>query len=115
MMPKYRGAAPIQWAIANGETRTGVTTMRIDAGLDTGDILLQSETEIGPEETAVELSPRPGAPADRAYDAMLAAFEKGLMIRVTADTIAMSPPLIVQKAEIDKAVETLREVLRDLA
>ncbi len=58
LLPTYRGAAPIQWAIANGETRTGVTTMRIDAGLDTGDILLQSETEIGPEETAVELSPR---------------------------------------------------------
>ncbi len=58
LLPKYRGAAPIQWAIANGETRTGVTTMRIDAGLDTGDMLLQSETEIGPEETAVELSPR---------------------------------------------------------
>jgi methionyl-tRNA formyltransferase len=58
LLPKYRGAAPIQWAIANGETRTGVTTMRIDAGLDTGDILLQSETEIGPEETAVELGAR---------------------------------------------------------
>ena len=40
-LPKYRGAAPIQWAIARGETRTGVTTMRIDAGLDTGDMLLK--------------------------------------------------------------------------
>ena len=50
LLPKYRGAAPIQWAIANGETRTGVTTMRIDAGLDTGDMLLKWETEIGPEE-----------------------------------------------------------------
>jgi methionyl-tRNA formyltransferase len=58
LLPKYRGAAPIQWAIASGETRTGVTTMRIDAGLDTGDILLQSETDIGPEETAAELSLR---------------------------------------------------------
>src|ERR1700733_2819505 len=43
LLPKYRGAAPIQWAIANGESITGVTTMRIDAGLDTGDILMQSE------------------------------------------------------------------------
>ncbi len=58
LLPKYRGAAPIQWAIANGETRTGVTTMKIDAGLDTGDILLQSETGIGPDETTLELSPR---------------------------------------------------------
>lgn len=58
LLPKYRGAAPIQWAIANGEARTGVTTMRIDAGLDTGDMLLKWETAIGSEETAIELSQR---------------------------------------------------------
>jgi methionyl-tRNA formyltransferase len=58
LLPKYRGAAPIQWAIANGETRTGVTTMRIDAGLDTGDMLLRWGTEIGPEETSLELGER---------------------------------------------------------
>lgn len=58
LLPKYRGAAPLQWAVANGETVTGVTTMRIDAGLDTGDILLQRETPIGPQETAVELGAR---------------------------------------------------------
>jgi methionyl-tRNA formyltransferase len=57
LLPKYRGAAPIQWAIANGETITGVTTMRIDAGLDTGDILLQQELPIGPSETAVTIAP----------------------------------------------------------
>ena len=58
LLPKYRGAAPIQWSIANGETRTGVTTMRIDAGLDTGDMLLKAETEISPDETAIELGER---------------------------------------------------------
>jgi methionyl-tRNA formyltransferase len=58
LLPKYRGAGPIQWAIVNGETRTGVTTMRIDAGLDTGDMLLKAETDIGPEENAVELGRR---------------------------------------------------------
>jgi methionyl-tRNA formyltransferase len=58
LLPKYRGAGPIQWAIVNGETRTGVTTMRIDAGLDTGDMLLKGETEIGPDETAIELGKR---------------------------------------------------------
>lgn len=58
LLPKYRGAAPVQWAIVRGESVTGVTTMRIDAGLDTGDILLQRQTPIGPEETAVELSER---------------------------------------------------------
>jgi methionyl-tRNA formyltransferase len=58
LLPKYRGAAPIQWAIANGETQTGVTTMRIDAGLDTGDILLQKEISIVPSDTAETLVPR---------------------------------------------------------
>jgi methionyl-tRNA formyltransferase len=58
LLPKYRGAAPIQWAVANGETTTGVTTMRIDAGLDTGDMLLRAETAIGPDETAIELGDR---------------------------------------------------------
>src|SRR5438034_11384267 len=58
LLPKYRGAGPIQWAIRNGETRTGVTTMRIDAGLDTGDMLLKAGTAIGPEENAIELGRR---------------------------------------------------------
>ncbi|MGB8322173.1 MAG: methionyl-tRNA formyltransferase [Candidatus Acidiferrum sp.] len=55
LLPKYRGAAPINWAIVNGETRTGNTTMRIDAGMDTGEMLLQQELEIGAKETAPEL------------------------------------------------------------
>ena len=58
LLPKYRGAAPINWAIVNGETITGNTTMRIDAGMDTGDILLQQELSIGPQETAPELAVR---------------------------------------------------------
>ena len=58
LLPKYRGAAPINWAIANGETRTGVTTMRIDAGMDTGEMLLRQEMEIGAMETAPELAAR---------------------------------------------------------
>jgi methionyl-tRNA formyltransferase len=58
LLPKYRGAAPINWAIANGETHTGLTTMQIDAGLDTGPTLLKYETEIAPDETAAELTAR---------------------------------------------------------
>lgn len=58
LLPKYRGAAPIQWAIANGETETGVTIMQIDAGLDTGDMLLKAKINIGADETAPELSAR---------------------------------------------------------
>jgi methionyl-tRNA formyltransferase len=57
LLPKYRGAAPIQWAVAQGERITGNTTMRIDEGLDTGDILLQQQLAIGPAETAAELFP----------------------------------------------------------
>jgi methionyl-tRNA formyltransferase len=56
LLPKYRGAAPINWAIANGETQTGLTTMRIDAGMDTGEMLLQEQIDIAPEETAPELT-----------------------------------------------------------
>jgi len=58
LLPKYRGAAPINWAIVNGEIRTGVTTMRIDAGMDTGEMLLRREIEIGANETAPELAAR---------------------------------------------------------
>ena len=58
VLPKYRGAAPINWAIFNGETRTGVTTMQVSAGLDTGPILLTGGAEIGPDETAPELASR---------------------------------------------------------
>ena len=58
LLPRLRGAAPIQWSIANGDTETGVTTMLIDEGLDTGPTLLTRRTSIGPEETAADLEPR---------------------------------------------------------
>jgi methionyl-tRNA formyltransferase len=58
LLPKYRGAAPIQWAVANGERETGVTTMRLDAGLDTGDVLLMRSVAIGPDTTSAELYPQ---------------------------------------------------------
>jgi methionyl-tRNA formyltransferase len=58
LLPKYRGAAPVNWVIANGETETGVTTMQMDAGLDTGDILLQRTVAIARQENAIELMDR---------------------------------------------------------
>ena len=79
LLPKYRGAAPIQWAIANAESRTGVTTMKIDAGLDTGDTLLKDETEIGPEEAAPQLSAR------------LAAMGADLLVRTLAQIDTITP------------------------
>ncbi|MGI8641667.1 MAG: methionyl-tRNA formyltransferase [Pyrinomonadaceae bacterium] len=58
LLPKYRGAAPVNWAVVNGEGVTGITTMKMDAGLDTGDILLQSEAAIDAEENAIDLMAR---------------------------------------------------------
>lgn len=58
LLPKYRGAAPVNWAIVNGEAETGVTTMNMDVGLDTGDILLQYKTQIGENENSVDLMSR---------------------------------------------------------
>jgi methionyl-tRNA formyltransferase len=58
LLPRYRGAAPIQWALANGETETGVTTMRLDAGLDTGDTLLAHRISVGPDTTSSQLYPQ---------------------------------------------------------
>jgi beta-alanine--pyruvate transaminase len=63
----------------------------------------------------IELAPRDGAPAARAFDAFLACFERGLLVRVTGDIIALSPPLIVERAHVDRMVETLAAVLRDVA
>jgi beta-alanine--pyruvate transaminase len=64
---------------------------------------------------AIELAPRPGAPNTRGLDAHVKAFEKGSYIRVSGDTIALAPPLIVQKSEIDQLFGTVREVLQTLA
>src|SRR5215475_14080743 len=87
LLPKYRGAGPVQWAIIKGETRTGVTTMRIDAGLDTGEMLLKAETAIGPEENAVELGKR------------LAAMGADLLV----ETLARLDTIVPQKQDLSQA------------
>jgi methionyl-tRNA formyltransferase len=77
LLPKYRGAAPIQWAIAMGEHVTGVTVMRIDAGLDTGDMLAQAEEHISGEDTAVTLGPRLAVLGAELMAATLPRLERG--------------------------------------
>lgn len=77
LLPRYRGAAPIQWAVANGEPSTGVTTMRINAGLDTGDMLLQRSIDIPPDATALDLSPRLAALAAELMVETLHALQAG--------------------------------------
>ncbi|HTV59341.1 MAG TPA: methionyl-tRNA formyltransferase [Verrucomicrobiae bacterium] len=86
LLPKYRGAAPIQWAIVLGETRTGVTTMRIDPGLDTGPILLQREIDIGPDETAPQLSSRLAEAGAPLMAETLRRLEKGDLSPVAQDS-----------------------------
>ncbi len=96
LLPKYRGAAPIQWAIARGETVTGVTTMRIDTGLDTGDLLLQRELAIAADDTAETLAPR------------LAAIGADLMI----DTLRGLEAGTIQPRAQDHAHATLAPILK---
>jgi len=95
LLPRYRGAAPIAWAIARGETRTGITIMQIDAGMDTGPILLQREMEIGPEETAPQLSARMGEAGAPLILEALEGLERGtLRGRAQASLQACVAPLL---------------------
>ena len=96
LLPKYRGAGPVQWALINGETRTGVTTMKIDAGLDTGDMLLKAETEIGPDENSVELGKR------------LAVMGAALLVRTLEDLDRGA----IQPQKQDQAAATYAPILK---
>lgn len=99
LLPKYRGAAPIQWAVRNGEIRTGVTTMRIDAGLDTGDMLLKAETEIAPEETAIELGRRLAPMGADLLVETLAGLASGAIVPEKQDNAAATYAPILKKED----------------
>ena len=99
LLPKYRGAAPIQWAIVNGERRTGVTIMRIDAGLDTGDMLLKAETEIGPEENAVELGRRLSAMGAGLLIEALAGIDAGAILAQKQDSAQATYAPLLKKED----------------
>jgi methionyl-tRNA formyltransferase len=105
LLPKYRGAAPIHWAIAEGETRSGLTTMRIDAGMDTGPMLLQWETEIGPDETAPELAARMAAAGPDLMVRTLRGLEAGTIEPRAQDNwqATMAPMLKREAGKIDWA------------
>lgn len=85
LLPKYRGAAPIQWAVINGEHTTGITTMMTDIGLDTGDILMKQEIAIGPEETAGELYTRMADIGAALLRETITRLEEGTLVRVRQD------------------------------
>ncbi|MFZ3218162.1 MAG: methionyl-tRNA formyltransferase [Candidatus Acidiferrales bacterium] len=103
LLPKYRGAAPIHWAIANGETRTGLTTMKIDAGLDTGPMLLKYETEIGPEEIAPELYARLAEAGAPLMAKTLRGLEDGTITPVAQEAAqaSLARPLKKEDGKID--------------
>jgi methionyl-tRNA formyltransferase len=95
LLPKYRGAAPINWAIANGENKTGLTTMRIDAGMDTGDMLLQEEIDILPTETAPELAARMAEAGAKLMMETLRGLPDGLITpKKQNDALATYAPLL---------------------
>ena len=95
LLPKYRGAAPIQWCIVNGEKETGVTAMQMDEGMDTGDILETAVTEIGAEETAGELFERLSVIGAELLVKTLADIENGSVTPIKQDeSKATSAPII---------------------
>lgn len=93
LLPKYRGAAPVNWAIVNGETVTGVTTMKMDAGLDTGDILLQREAEIGDAENSIELMGRLAILGAELLSETLSNFDKIIPVRQDHERATYAPIL----------------------
>jgi methionyl-tRNA formyltransferase len=99
LLPKYRGAAPIQWAVANGETVTGATTMRIDQGLDTGDILLQRTMPIGPDQTAEQLFPLLAENGASLMIETLDALQAGQIKPMAQDDAASSLAPILQRED----------------
>jgi methionyl-tRNA formyltransferase len=95
LLPKYRGAAPINWAIANGETVTGLTTMQIDAGMDTGPMLLREEIEIGADETTPELARRMSEAGAPLMAETLSKLARGVIAPIAQDSsLATSAPLL---------------------
>jgi methionyl-tRNA formyltransferase len=95
LLPKYRGAAPINWAIANGESVTGISTMLVDAGMDTGAVLLKHEIKIGPDETAPQLAARMAAlGAPLVTNSLIGLNEKTLVPRLQDNSQATRAPLL---------------------
>ncbi|HFQ90908.1 MAG TPA: methionyl-tRNA formyltransferase, partial [Desulfobulbus sp.] len=98
LLPKYRGAAPIQWAVINGETETGVTIMQMDEGMDTGDILLPVKTPIGEEDTAGTLFARLARLGGEALVKAIALLKEGRLTPIPQDdTLATEAPMLTKE------------------
>lgn len=118
LLPKLRGAAPIQWAVINGETKTGVTTQFMAEGIDTGDIILSKETEIGAEETAGELFERLAALGADALAETVELIASGKAERQKQDdSLATHAPMLDKKIanlDFNKSPEELCNLIRGL-
>ena len=97
LLPKHRGSAPIAWAIMLGDRKAGVTTMMMDAGIDTGDILLRAETEIGEKETCGELTERLSRIGAELLTATLDSLEGGTLKRIPQDESEMTYDPMLKK------------------
>lgn len=118
LLPKYRGAAPIQWAIINGEKTTGVTTMYMDIGMDTGDMILKKETAIGENETTGELWKRLAKIGAELLVETLQKIEDGTAPRIPqGEQFTMAPMLNKEMSKIDwenKSAEQIKNLVRGL-
>lgn len=111
LLPKYRGAAPIQWAVLNGDKKTGITTMYMDAGMDTGDMILKEEVEIGENETTGELWDRLAKIGGVLLVKTLQQIENGTVQRTKqGDDFTIAPMLKKEMAKIDWNEKTAHEI-----
>ena len=111
LLPKYRGAAPIQWAVLNGDKKTGITTMYMDIGMDTGDMILKEEVEIGENETTGELWNRLSKIGGKLLVETLKEIEEGTAPRIPqGDEFSMAPMLDKEMSKIDWDNKTVKEI-----
>ena len=111
LLPKYRGAAPIQWAVLNGDEKTGITTMYMDVGMDAGDMILKQEVEIGEDETTGELWDRLKEIGGELLVKTLQGIEQGTVKREKqGNDFSMAPMLSKEMAKIEWASKTALEI-----
>lgn len=111
LLPKYRGAAPIQWSVLNGDKKTGVTTMYMDVGMDTGDMILKEEVTIGEDETTGELWDRLSKIGGNLLVETLKKIEKGVAPRKKqGENFSVAPMLSKEMAKIDWEKQTAQQI-----
>lgn len=111
LLPKYRGAAPIQWAVINGEKTTGITTMYMDVGMDSGDMILREEVEIGPDETTGEVWNKLSKIGGQLLVRTLEQVENGTAPRTPQDDdFTLAPMLEKEMSKIDWSSKTALEI-----